>query len=194
MGIGSQLTTGEGQDTIDFSQGILITDADGYDRVNFGGRSIDSAIKWGGSESAWASTFGGLVSIGFNDNGEMVIRSRIHNKPSDLNEDAAYMYLANGNSNPFAASADLTAGIRTAQIEIDSYRVFHNPEGRSLAENAAIWDFMQLLLKDFFAETRVAGPDPLVLDLDGDGVTEVLPFGFQASLAVNSGAMENRFI
>lgn len=83
---------------------------------------------------------------------------------------AAQMFLANGNQDPFAASADLTAGIRAARIAVSAHRLLHMSDGVSLADNQGLWEFTALTLKDFFSENRVAGSDPLVFDLDGDGL------------------------
>ena len=98
----------------------------------------------------------------------MVIGTGIYSAPGGSS--ASYLYLANGNSDPFAAPADLTAGIRVAETEINSYRLLHLPENVKLSDNEGLWDFMALTVKAFFSEARVAGSDPLVLDLDGDGL------------------------
>ena len=72
-----------------------------------------------------------------------------------------------GNRNPLADAADLTAGIRVGVIGIKVWELMSLPSGM---KGSNIWEFTRKVLKDFFAGNHVAGADPLVLDLDGDGL------------------------
>ena len=151
---GTVITGGAGNDEFHFSPGTLITDANGDDKVAMFGYSFDSAVGSGNSESPWAYTQGGLVKVGANSVGEMVIASA-HYKTSENSSDgesASYMYLANGNFDPFADSADLTAGIRVADIYWDTYRIMEIPDGITLADNLGAWDFLVLIVQDFLAD------------------------------------------
>ena len=167
-GPGSVIHTGPGgqtdQDTILFSGGTLVTDADGWDRVRVlaGLLELGNAYTIGGSESEWAYAVGGLFKIGFNVDDEMVIAYTWETDPNK------YMYLSNGNRDPVAPGEDLTAGIRVANIVIEAFNVMRVPEGAY--NNPSLWKYTSIVLKEFFSEHRVAGADPLVLDLDGDGL------------------------
>src|SRR5687767_12940853 len=133
---------------------------------------MELAIAMGGSESEWAYGASGLVQVGFNPAGEMVIGTPFWRASADSpgSEAASYLYLAAANRDPMASSSQLTAGIRVAALEIAAYQIMQMPDGISLADNLPFWEFVSLVLKDFFSEARVAGVDPLALDLDGDGI------------------------
>lgn len=161
---GTEITTGDGEDTVFFSGGTLVTDANGYDRINFAGFELELATTWGDSESDYAYAFGGLVKVGFNTAGEMVIGWSWDNDVED------FMYLANANRNPLAASADLTAGIRVAVLHIEAHPLIWFIRNNVSPDQSSWLDFWELALKDYLSTARVSGADPLVLDLDGDGL------------------------
>jgi hypothetical protein len=171
-GRGSVVHTGPGgaddQDTILFSKGILVTDADGYDKVGMAwGLLVPTlALAGGKSETPWAYGGAGLYKVGFNVAGEMVL-GWSWTEDGDLDQ---YMYFANGNSDPLAPAAELTAGIRVATTTWEAWQLRNIPENRHLSENASLWDFVRVVLKDFHDEHEAGGIDPLVLDLDGDGI------------------------
>lgn len=169
---GSVITTGDGEDTVLFSPGTLVTDANGYDRINFAGFELELATTWGDSESDYAYAFGGLVKVGFNTAGEMVIGWSWDNDVED------FMYLANANRNPLAAGADLTAGIRVAVLHIEAHPLIWFIRNNVSPDQSSWLDFWELALKDFLSTARVSGADPLVLDLDGDGL-ELTQMGSQ---------------
>ena len=154
--LGIEITGGAGKDFFEFSQGALVTDATGEDRLGFFGISVKTAIAWGGSEATWAYALGGIVKVGFNTDGEMVVGSDvIGNAPEN------YMYFAHGNRDPLADDADLTAGVRVGSIQL-RVRKLLEPSLPS-ESNDTLWAFLQKVMKKF--------NDPLVLDLDGDGIT-----------------------
>lgn len=161
---GSTIETGDGEDTIFFSSGVLVTDADGYDRVSFGGIELELALSLKASEGEWAYALAGLVKVGFNVNGEMVLAWAWEGDPDK------YMYLANGNNDPFAAGADLTAGIRVGVLSVEVYRIIDFIRN-DLSIDGTTWNrFWNAAIKEMNSSARVAGSDPLVLDLDGDGI------------------------
>ena len=162
--VGSTITTGSGEDSIFFSSGVLVTDADGYDRILFGGFELELATTWKSSESEWAFGMMGLVKVGFNTDGEMVIGWTWDTDTED------YMYLADANRDPLAASADLTAGIRVAVLSISAHPLIYFIRNNLSIDNSSWWQFWSLAIKEMSTSARVAGSDPLVLDLDGDGI------------------------
>ena len=189
-GQGSVIHTGPGgetdQDTILFSGGTLITDADGWDRVRVlaGILELRNAYGYEASESEWAFAVGGLIKIGFNVDDEMVIAYTWETDPNK------YMYLSNGNRDPFSSGEDLTAGIRVANLYFRAWNIMRVPEGAW--NNHNIWEYTRLVLKDFFSEHRVANSDPLVLDLDGDGIELTAVSSTSASFDVDGDQFAER--
>ncbi len=167
-GIGSLIHTGSDndQDIIHWSPGSIVTNGARGDVLMLGEQVVTLATLVGESESPYAYGLGGLVKVGFNDAGEMGVGSMVR----EGHGAADLMYFAEGNPDPLASHEELTAGVRTGKIEINAYQLLNVPAGISTADNADLWEFMRLSLKDFFAEHRVGGTDPLVLDLDGDGL------------------------
>ena len=172
-GTGSVIHTGPGgaddADHIRFARGSLITDADAHDTVYAYGflSTAGTYFTFGGSEAQYAYGKFGLVKVGFNSDGEMVIGDIF----SEEDKAETFTYLANGNGNPLALSSELTAGIRVGAGELHVGHLLDGiPEGISLAERQAFWEFLRIVLKEFFGEEYTGGADPLVLDLDGDGL------------------------
>ena len=170
-GIGNIITTGAGEDTIAFAAGSAVTDADGQDRIVFFGQvePAQLALRNSNSESPFARMNGGHLKVGFNNDGEMVLGLRGASAPEE------FMYLQNANRDVTAAAADLTAGLRVGEISINSYRLFEMPPGVSIHGDAVTWEVFRKSIKDLDKDARVAGSDPLVLDLDGDGIELTVP-------------------
>lgn len=163
---GALITTGGGADKIGFSKGLGVTDASGEDRVVMhDGLLVSSLIRNGKSESPFSFSHGGAVKGAFNAVGEL----GIGDASSKQGVDEDFMYLMGANMDPFAATEDRTAGIRVAEIEMDSYLLVEKPKGIS-ANNPDIWKLTAQLAKDIKHDAKVASSDPLVLDLDGDGI------------------------
>jgi len=176
-GTGSVISTGPGgaedRDAINmaFSRGALVTDADGFDRVYaYGFLSTAGAyLRHVDSESPYLYGWFGAVKIGINSAGELMIGDLF----SSHGEDQDFLYLANYNNNPLAPTADLTAGIRTGEFELLSWRLADYPEtgiGMGSGNRMSMWDFLHAMIKDIFGDATVGGVDPLVFDLDGDGL------------------------
>ncbi len=170
--LGSKIDLGTGgqadNDIVVYSPGTLAIGADGYDELLIMGvaRAPGTVIRNAASESAYAYGLGGLVKVGFNGNGEMVFGTIL--SQHGVAED--FMYFANGNNDPFASSSDLTFGIRVGEIDVSAYQVRKLPDGISVKDNNGIWEFVSVILKEFRSGEYVAGTDPLVFDLDGDGL------------------------
>ncbi len=174
-GVGSVVHTGPGgaedQDSINmsFSRGVLVADADGFDRIYAYGflNTAGSYLKHVDSESPYFYGWFGAVKIGLNQDGELAIGdlASVHGEEKD------FLYLANYNNNPLAPTAELTAGIRTGEFEFHSWRLADYPEsGIGRAGQMSLWDFLHAIIKDIYSDATVGGVDPLVFDLDGDGL------------------------
>ncbi len=163
---GALITTGAGADMIGWSAGLGVTDASGEDRViMYDSKILSSALRNAESESPFAFALGGAAKLAFNSAGEL----GIGNATSSQGDAASFMYLMNANMDPLADTAELTAGIRVAEIAIDVYKLVEKPAGLS-ARSEDIWKLAAQMVKDLKANAKVASSDPLVLDLDGDGI------------------------
>jgi hypothetical protein len=174
-GDGSIVHGGEGKDTFWYTDGIIVTDATGDDTLSYYGFDLDLALAWGGAESQWATfTDMGLVWASFNTDGELVVQdfiSYIHSRwDAPANAPFYKMYFANGNRDPNAPEEDRTAGVRVAGIEFDAASLMD----LKLGALKGLFDLLELLaanLRDTLKENKLATDgDPLVLDLDGDGL------------------------
>ncbi len=169
-GQGTEITLGTGEDTVKFAANTLVTDASGEDLMNYYGYKINGATTFSNSESGFAYSLGGIAKIGFNTKGEMVVGvSPLENGWDGGDISTSRMYYANGENDPFAANEDLTTGIRVSINEIQAYRILETPIGVNTGNQAAL-EFMKLVIKDLKLVAGVEGVDPLVLDLDGDGL------------------------
>jgi Ca2+-binding RTX toxin-like protein len=151
---GSIVYGGEGEDTFELSKDILIADADSDDQITFYGKYISGGVAWKGQESPWAKGLMGL-RYGGNSDGELVINAK--------DEDEAFV--ANFN---FSLHGPRTAGITLTEISITAYRLFHAPKGAQIYESfeAVFGGYF----KAMFGYSQFPGIDPLMLDLDGDGL------------------------
>ena len=98
-GPGSEIHLGPGgrddRDVVTFSSGTRVFGVDGYDKISvLGGLSLSgTALKSANSESKWTYALGGLVKVGFNSEGDMVLAP---NFIRDTNNPNNWMFLANG--------------------------------------------------------------------------------------------------
>jgi len=160
-GVGSVIHTGTGNDVVilsNQSNAVLIADAGIFDTLNlFGARILTGGSQDAKSEAPWA--FGLLGErYAINKGGELVINDWFGNQT----------FVANYTGGP--GVAEPTANIQIGEIDFSAARLLsENFPGMSKinAENFATLDFMWKVL---FGEPRKPGADPLVLDLDGDGL------------------------
>ncbi len=154
-GAGSRVRGGSGADNFWISNNVLIEDAKPEDRISFFGFDIHGGSRYKNSESPWANgPFG--MRYGRNDAGELLIQDFL----------GRTMFVANFNFTP--GDGILTAGIDV--IEYDAYAI---PLGQ-LRQSWDMVDTFRLLLgysvKHLTGISIFEGVDPLVLDLDGDGI------------------------
>ncbi|MCV6577008.1 MAG: AHH domain-containing protein, partial [Cohaesibacter sp.] len=171
-GIGSVIHTGPGgaddADKIFLSRGSLVTDADGYDSLYVNGHMNAAGLYTRGalSESPWAYGKGGMVRVGFNSEGALVVGDLL----SVDGKDETFYYLANGSKDVQASSSELTAGIRTAQTETIVWQLMEGYPSIESAGKITVWELINKTIKDIDFRANAGGVDPLVLDLDGDGL------------------------
>ncbi len=138
---------------------MLIADADANDSLYLynGNIGLTGGLRFAGSELPWA-VGSGLTRFGINVVGDLVIRDLFGRET----------FIANYEGGPGVASP--TAGIQVGEIALSAWRLF-NPDfpgmGKVLDELDATLD---LIWKALTGNPRRPGADPLVFDLDGDGI------------------------
>lgn len=163
-GWGSQVFGGAGADEILAGFQTAIMDGEADDRLFAGSFEIKGAIRNKASESAYAVDGAG-VKYGLNDAGELIVELPFTYQGYDYQT-----YVMNYNGGP--GVADDTMGIEVAEMEIGAYRLLFDeiPHGGIIDT----WETFNYLYKKATGNERSPGVDPLVLDLDGDGL-EFIP-------------------
>jgi hypothetical protein len=174
-GNGSVVHGGTGKDTFWYTDGVMVADATGEDRLSYYGIGLGLALAWGGAESQWATFVNmPLAWAGFNADGDLVVQdfiSLIRSKWDTPANSALYnMYFANGNRDPLAPPEARTAGVQVAAVEFDAVKLMDLQAGAF----KGLFQLLELLagnLRDTLKANGLAlAGDPLVLDLDGDGL------------------------
>lgn len=183
-GNGSVIYTGEGKDkvTIGLLRGnqAYIADADSDDQIINFGEILTGGSKWHESESAWTTWTPDGVKYGINQLGELVIKNLLGGE----------IFVSNFNSNPFAPTNLLTAGIKLYEIAWGAYLVFREapPEWGTFHDTP---ETLAFVMKEI---NRNANPahDPLVLDLDGDGIELTTLTSFAPQFDLNADGFAER--
>lgn len=173
-GVGSVVYTGPGgsedRDTINmaWSRGALIADADGYDKIAMYGfwDLAGSYRKHIDSEGKFTYGYGGAIKLAINSHGELVVGDLW----SQDGDEESFLYVANYKNDLNVSSAELTAGVRMATVLTGAWQLLKFPGIDALDGDQSMWDFIASTWKDLHFRDEVGGVDPLVLDLDGDGL------------------------
>ncbi|MEZ5691987.1 MAG: calcium-binding protein [Rickettsiales bacterium] len=151
---GSIVYGGSGADTFELGSDYLIADADTGDTITYGGRTIHGGINFNTQESPWAKGLYG-VRYGRNEDGELVI----------VTPDGRQTFVANFN---FDLAGERTAGLLVGEGSSEFYRLLDSPKGFNLYDTfEAIFGYY---MKAISGISFFPGIDPLILDMDGDGV------------------------
>ncbi len=153
----TELFTGIGNDSVTLSSNVLYHDLSPDDRVLYMDQELTGAIRRAEAETPGARN--GLLIFGKNQVGELIIEDPL----------GGQTFIAGPQVDPTTPGAERTAGILIGElfIEFNNLLADDQPKG---------WftDFHKTLLGDYLkAMTGTAyyqGVDPLVLDLDGDGL------------------------
>ncbi|QFT30416.1 Bifunctional hemolysin/adenylate cyclase precursor [Labrenzia sp. THAF82] len=174
-GVGSVIYTGPGgADDIDSinltnARGSLVADADGYDRIYAYGfyNAAGSYLKHVDSESPYHYGLFGFLKFGVNSAGELLIGD----KDSKHGDEQSFLYAANFNNSISGNPAELTAGIRLAEYSTKMWRLADGEDSAiGSVQGSSMWSFIVTSVKDILFRATVGGVDPLVFDLDGDGL------------------------
>lgn len=182
-GNGNVIYSGAGNDKITIAllsgNQAYLADADSNDQIINFGEALTGGSKQAGSESAWTEWTDG-VKYSVNTLGELVIQNLL----------GGSLFVAGFNLNPFSPINLLTAGIKIYEIAWDAYLAFR--------EAPPEWgDFHQTpetLAFEIKEVNRDANPayDPLVLDLDGDGIELTTLSSFAPQFDLNHDGFAER--
>ena len=148
------------KDVIHFSHGIGV-EADSEDEIHFHGRILHGGLAHGNevSDAAMAYDANGLIRYSMNHVGELIVENVLGWK----------MFIKDYVGGPGVTNP--TAGINVAQITWSAYRLLDYDE--RVCENNVIESVGMVLdwgWKTLLGKPRPGATDPLVLDLDGDGL------------------------
>lgn len=182
-GNGNVLYTGTGQDSVtialrDNAQAFF-ADASSDDTITNFGETLTGGSKWYSSDNAWTNWTDG-VKYGINELGELIVKNLLGGE----------LFVANFNNDPFAATSELTAGIKLYELAWGAYQIFREapPEWGSFHDTP---DALAFVIKEI---NRDANPayDPLVLDLDGDGIELTTLASFAPQFDLNGDGFAER--
>lgn len=160
---GTEVYGGSGADRFHLMDNVRIMDATAEDRISYMGVfDLRGAGRWMDSSNPYAMN--GLVGYGINGDGDLVIRDFIRDRQ---------MFVANYNSS--LAGGQDTAGIHLFEFKMEAYRlmeVSRLPAGNIIS---AFELFLGHFMKAYTGVSHWGGVDPLVLDLDGDGIELAAP-------------------
>ncbi|NKL67436.1 calcium-binding protein [Rhizobium leguminosarum] len=177
---GSIITTGEGQDKIWFTNGIGVTDLSADDRIALGGvLTLYGGLKNEASEDPYAwGPYG--TSYGLNAEGELVIRNafwHVTNPDGTPSDEVATMYVLNWKDRttqgPGGQGEVGPGGIFLAEYHMSFVRfrdITQDMKGQYSVLGEGAFDILGLMIKTMTGHYPWGGQDPLVLDLDGDGI------------------------
>ncbi|NBB59860.1 hypothetical protein GVN18_11305 [Pseudomonas sp. ODNR1LW] len=168
---GTRVYGGAGADIFYLADNIQIEDASSEDRIFFGGQALTGGFRNSASSNPYAFGLNPLIGYGINQEGALVIRDFIGGV---LSGGPVEMFISNYNSS-LTGGAD-TAGIHLFELTIDAYRLMDPNRPERTSDDEVFKIFLGHMLKALTGVSMNEGVDPLVLDLDGDGI-ELSPPG-----------------
>ncbi|WP_164736472.1 calcium-binding protein [Rhizobium vallis] len=176
---GSIITTGDGQDKIWFTNGIGVTDLSAEDRIAFGGFfTLYGGLKNEANEDPYAwGPYG--MKYGLNAAGELVISNafwHVSNPDGTPSDDVATMYVLNWKDRTTQGPGGGEVG--PGGIFLAEYHMYFqrfrdisiDEKGQYSVLGEGAFDILGLMIKTMTGHYPWGGQDPLVLDLDGDGI------------------------
>lgn len=172
--------TGDGNDKIGMTSLILgnqayIADADEFDRISYLGFNLSGGGKHVASENPWVNHV--FVKYSMNTEGDLIIKNILGGE----------MYVANFNQE---LTGPKTANIRLHEYDIGAYLIFREkaPDGMNMGTTMAALRFYA----DEIKEDSNQSVDPLVLDLDGDGIETTTLASFSPYFDLNGDNFAER--
>lgn len=158
-GSGSVIYGGAGSDRVLFGENVLFADADGEDSVSFLETVLTGGLRWMYSESPYASGLMGLFRYGRNTEGDLIIRDFLGRE----------MFVSDYQVSGFGGSYD-SAGIHVLNYDMDAQRLLDLDMMPGYSWIGAFEFAFGHLMKSMTGTSLWGSVDPLVLDLDGDGI------------------------
>lgn len=159
------IDTGAGSDAVWLADGIGIEGLSMDDRISlFGAVNLYGGARWKFSESPWATGLGGLVQYAFNAEGELVIRFVPTGWTTYVLNWREGAQLQGTTGQIEYGPGAITLFEYDGKVQRASDPV---PDGYSWFTT---WEVMFGLVKAASGVSLWRGLDPLVLDLDGDGI------------------------
>ncbi|HEX7931195.1 MAG TPA: calcium-binding protein, partial [Sphingomicrobium sp.] len=158
---GSRVFGGDGDDIFAYSPGVQIADASADDRILLGSKVLTGGLHWKASANPYAWDLTRTLGYGLNKAGELVIH--VKSMFGDIND----MFVADWHGGPGAS--ENIAGVYLADVEMGVYRLLEDwPAHLTIL---GTWEFfMGAMMKANYGVSFWKDVDPLVLDLDGDGL------------------------
>ncbi|MEZ5691983.1 MAG: hypothetical protein R3D71_10030 [Rickettsiales bacterium] len=151
---GSIVYGGAGENHYEAGMDYIIADADADDHIYYGARPIHGGVSFNTQESPWAKGLYG-VRYGRNEDDELVI----------VTPDGRQTFIANFN---FDLAGERTAGLLVGEGTLEFHRLLESPKGFNLY--GTFETIFGYYMKAIFGISFFPGIDPLILDMDGDGV------------------------
>ncbi len=179
---GSIIETGAGNDKIWFMDGVAVSDLRADDRIALAGvLTLYGGLRNEASENPYAwGPYG--TSYGFNAQGDLIIRNafwhvKTQNVDGSTSDDVATMYVLNwkDSAQKLSNGGELGAGgIFLAQYHVSAVTfrdITLDMIGQYSVMGEGLFELLGLQIKTLTGhDTLWGGGDPLVLDLDGDGI------------------------
>ena len=146
-----------GADTFYIGKNYLIADATTEDRIAYAGQVLTGGVRDVNSESAYAHGING-IRYGVNVDGELVIVDYQGNNTFVANYDKAL-------------NADHPGNILLGELSVIAYNIGKAPKNLQSYDS---FKALGTLMEALYGMSGFGKADPLVLDLDGDGI-ELLP-------------------
>lgn len=160
--------TGDGQkDVIEFGRNSYIMDAGFEDRIEFLNYNLTGGGKWHYSENPW--TYADGVKYGINHNGDLIISSLFK-----IPGQGYWQTFVKDYTTTLHGSAGNTAGILLYEYDLSVFRIgeITSAPANYYWLNGKLLDVkLEASLGDLY---NAAGGDPIVFDLDNDGL-EIRP-------------------
>ncbi|MBV7256148.1 hypothetical protein KCG44_05050, partial [Pacificimonas sp. WHA3] len=156
-GEGAVITTGSGADQVQIGKTIQYTDLDSDDRIYHGGRQLHGAVGSMTTEDPYA--YNGFLRMGLNVDGELVIENLANGNET---------FLVDAKVGPETGAADRTAGLFAFEKSFEFVRLFDPSLPKGWFN--AFYEVNFSIVKALTGLTLYQGIDPLVFDLDGDGL------------------------
>ena len=165
--LGSIVELGDGADKVWLQPGVLVRGFDADDRLTlFGTLGLFGGIKWKGSDTPYVTGFYG-VRYAINTVGDLLVTN-----PWMADSVEPYMYIEGWRGQENGKFLNIPVGpgnILLAEISIQFYHFFR--EGRPSVDNEiSLFDTISIKMFNLTGDPAYGKSDPLVFDLDGDGI------------------------